>query len=296
MRSLVAVAEHGAITEAAAALGLSQPALSRRIQQLEEELGTELLERSRRGVVLTDAGRRVVSEGRVLIERYEGLQRSVREHLQLDVGTVRIGGGATAVSFLVPPAIAAFRKSHPRIVFQLKEAGSREVEQAVLDERLELGIVTLPARSLGLTATQLLRDRIVLVAARDHPLASQKTIGLNALRGQGLVGFEAGSAIRQHVDGALREAGVEMDVMMELRSIPSILQMVATTRSLAFVSELGIASAGRGVRMIGVRGLRIVRDLATIQTRGRPLSPAAAAFAKTLADTITPGSRARPHV
>ncbi len=104
-----------------------------------------------------------------------------------------------------------------------------------------------------------------------------------ALRGQSLVGFEGGSAIRQLVDGALRDAGVEMNVVMELRSIAAILQMVSTTRSLAFVSELGVRAGDRLIAPIPVRGLRIVRKLAVIRKRGRPLSPAAAAFAETLA-------------
>jgi len=287
MRSLLAVAEHGAITDAAQAMGLSQPALSRRIQQLEEALGAELLERSARGVALTDMGRLAQREAVVLVERYERLQRSVREHMSLDTGSVRIGGGATAVSYLVPPAIATFQRRHPEIVFHLREAGSREVEQSVADERLELGIVTLPTTSPELIAEPLTDDRIVLVGARGHALSGRRRVGIEALRGQGLVGFEGGSAIRQLIDAALRDAGVEMNVVMELRSIAAILQMVATTRSLAFISELGVPARDRRIAPIAVRGLRIVRKLAIIRKRGRPLSPAAAAFAQTLAQAAS---------
>ncbi len=282
MRSLIAVAEHGVITEAAAALGLSQPALSRRIRQLEEALGAKLLERSRRGVALTEVGRLVLAEGRALVERYERLREAVHAHLRLEAGTVRIGGGATAVAFLMPAAIARFSRAHPGVVFQLKEAGSREIEADVLDERLELGIVTLPVHSTELAVTALREDRIVLVGSARHPLARRRRVGLAALAGQSLVGFEAGSAIRQLIDTALREAGVEMRVVMELRSIAAILHMVATTESLAFVSELGLEGAGAAIRRIPVRGLRIARQLAIIERRARPPSPAAAAFARTL--------------
>ena len=79
---------------------------------------------------------------------------------------------------------------------------------------------------------------------------------------QSVVGFEGGSAIRQLIDGALRDAGVEMNVVMELRSIAAILQLVATTRSLGFVSELGVRSGDHRLSAIPVRGLRIVRKLA----------------------------------
>jgi molybdate transport repressor ModE-like protein len=277
-RSLIAVANHGSISDAADAIGLSQPALSRRIQQLEEELGARLVERSGRGVVLTAMGRLAVREGQHLLDRYERLRTSIAEHVRLEAGTVRIGGGATAVAYLLPSAIARFQKSHPTVRFQLQEAGSREVERGVIEERLELGVVTLPVSGAEVDVIPLMRDRIVLVAGSGHPLAQRKRVPIAALAGQSLVGFEAGSAIRQSIDAALRDAGVEMNVVMELRSVAAILQMVETTGSLAFVSELGAGKA----TVVPVQGLRIERELAVIAKKGRPLSPVAAAFAKGL--------------
>src|SRR5215831_17223821 len=138
LRSLLAVAEHGAVTEAAAALGVSQSALSRRIDQLEQELGAPLLERVGRGVALTALGRLALEEGKQLVQRYDRLKARIVEHLHLDAGVVRIGGGATAVGFLLPGAIAGFLKQHPGVIFQVKEAGSREIEAAVGSEELEL--------------------------------------------------------------------------------------------------------------------------------------------------------------
>lgn len=277
-RSLLAVARHGSISLAAEAIGLSQPALSRRIQQLEELLGAPLVERSGRGVVLTELGKLAVREGTALVERYERLRVSIAEHVRLEAGTVRIGGGATAVAYLLPTAIARFRRGHPKVRFQLLEAGSREVEQAVAAERLELGIVTMPTRAPELEAQPLLRDRIVLVAGKGHPLVHRRRVQAAELAGQSLVGFEAGSAIRAAIDRALREVGVEMDVVMELRSVAAILQMVESTGSLAFVSELG----ARRSRRVPLEGLCIERQLAVIWKRERPLSPAARAFAEQL--------------
>ncbi len=280
-RSLVAVAQHGTITEAARALGLTQPALSRRIQQLETELGAPLFERSRKGVVLTEIGRLAERESRVLIERYTLLKEHIAALQRLDAGTVRLGGGATAIEFVVPPAIARFQAAHAAIRFRVKEAGSREVEDDVLDERLELGIVTLPARSNELHVELLRHDRIVLVAAKRHALAGRRQLRPQSLAGQDYIGFEGGSAIRQIVDRTLRDLGVEMNVVMELRSIPAMLRMVETTGSLAFVSELAVPRGG-DVRVVPVRGLAAVRQLALIHKRGRPLSPAAQQFATDL--------------
>jgi len=285
IRSFLAVAECGSVTRAAADLFVTQPALSRRLRQLEEELGASLLDRSRRGVALTEHGRFVEREGRALVERWERMKDGVGALSRLEAGAVRVGGGATAVSFLLPPAIADFQRSHPGVLFQVKEAGSRDVERDVVGERLELGIVTLPVHSRELEVEPLLSDRIVLVAAADHPLARRARVPVDALEGQDLVGFESPSAIRALIDAALREAGVRMHVVMELRSIPAILQMVATTRCLAFVSQLGIRPGDEATRVVPVSGLSITRGLAVIRKRDRPLSPASEAFAKRLGAT-----------
>lgn len=282
LRSFLAVVEHRAVTGAARALGVTQPALTRRLQQLEEEIGAQLLERSRRGVALTDAGRLVAEEARQLVDRYARLQEQVRARESLQTGLVRVGGGATAVSFLVPQAIARFQKQHPGVRFHVREEGSREVESDVREERLELGIVTLPVHSQEFDVRPLRRDRIVLVAAPGHPLARRRRVEVADLAGQGFVGFEAESAIRQLIDAALREAGVELKVQMELRSIAATLEMVAHTQSLAFVSQLGVEGRDTGVVAVEVRGLAIHRRLAVISKLGRPLSPAARAFAEAL--------------
>lgn len=281
MRSLLAVVDAGAITEAADRLGVTQPALSRRIHQFERHLGVALLSRGRKGVALTTVGHLVVAEARVLVDRYDHLRAQVAAYQRLEGGTVRLGGGATAVSYVLPDAIAHFQAQYPGVRFQVKEAGSREVEEDVVSGRLELGIVTLPTHLRELDVHPLIEDRIVLIAHREHALARSGALQVAQLAGHALVGFEAGSAIRQIIDASLREAGVEMNVVMELRSIPAIVRMIVTTGNLAFVSQMGIESESE-VQVLRVRGLDIRRELAVIARRGAVLSPAARAFAQRL--------------
>lgn len=285
LSAFLKVAEHGSITGAAHALGTTQPTLSRRIQQLEHHLDTSLMVRSRRGVVLTEMGRLVLTDGRTLLERWGRLQDRLRAHAELEEGLVRVGGGATAVSFLLPEAIAAFQRRHPGIRFQVRETGSRNVQAGVVEDELDLGIVTLPIqprRIDELLVTPLISDQIVAVAATGHPLLTSGPLRAQSLSGHSRVGFEAGSAIRQLIDTSLRQAGVDMNVLMELRSIPAILQMVTSTQSLAFVSQLSLGTAGPQIEVLEVKGLEITRQLAVISKRDRPLSASAAEFARRL--------------
>jgi LysR family transcriptional regulator, cyn operon transcriptional activator len=276
LRSLLAVADAGTITDAAARVNISQSALSRRLQQIEADLGAELLVRGRHGVELTDIGRQTIDQARGIVARYDRLRQDISAQLGLERGTVRVGGGATVTSYLLPPRIADFQAAHPGIRFYVKEAGSREIAADVSAGELELGVVTLPVPSRDLDITELAIDEIVLVARADHPFATRR-VQVTELDGQPFVAFESGSAIRQIIDATLRAAGVEMDIVMELRSIPSILRMVATTGHVAFVSRVSLP-AEPSLRAISVRGLTISRALGLATRSGIPLSAPAGAF------------------
>lgn len=280
-RSFLVVAETRSITDAAERLGVTQSALSRRIQQYEEQLDTQLLTRSRKGVELTDTGKLAANEGQRLLAAFEKLREDIALQQGLEGGTVRIGGGATAVSFVLPPAIAAFQQAHPKVLFQLKEAGSSEIADDVLNGRLELGIVTLPLQARELEVQALTTDDIVLVGRQDHPLAQRKSISPEALADQAFVSFEADTALRNLIDNEVRSTGVNIKVVMELRSIPSILRMVLTTGHLAFVSRMALGDQPDIVE-IRVKGLSIGRRMAVVSRRNAALSAAAAAFAEQL--------------
>jgi DNA-binding transcriptional LysR family regulator len=283
LEALVAVADAGTITAAARHLHLSQSALSRRLQQLEAELGTTLLVRGRSGVELTATGRQTVAHARAIVARCDELRRRLGELRGLETGTLRVGGGATATSYLLPPAIATFGAEHPGVGFYVKEAGSREVAEQVASGSLDLGVVTRPVEHPEVAVEELVADRVVLIASRHHPLAGRPVTPAQ-LEGQTLIAFEPGSAIRRIIDRHLAEAGVEFDVVMELRSIPTIVRMVAATTSLAFVSQLSVG-AQPDVAVIAVAGLAITRTLGLATRLGFPLSAAAEAFADTLRRT-----------
>jgi DNA-binding transcriptional LysR family regulator len=277
LRSLLAVADSGTITDAAERIHVSQSALSRRLQQLEAELGAELFVRGRHGVELTDLGRQTVDRSRGIVARYDELRENIAGHLGLQRGTVRVGGGATVTSFLLPPAIAEFQAEHHGVRFYVKEGGSRQIALDVSTGDLELGVVTLPVPARDLDITELFIDEIVLVARFDHALA-KRPVAVEDLEGQPFAGFEPGSAIRQIIDSALLAAGVQVEVVMELRSIPSMLRMVATTGSLAFVSRVSLP-VEPDVRAIAVKGLTISRTLGLASRHGVPLSAPSEVFA-----------------
>lgn len=295
LRYFRAIVASGHMTRAARALGVTQPALSAALKKLEAEAGTELLHRTGRGVELTDAGRVFLAFADESVLAAEAGIKAVRELIGLETGGIRVGGGATATAYLLPPVIARFRRTHPGLRFYIREAGSSGVAQAVASGELDLGIVTLPltAAEDALATTPLVEDELRLIVPPGHRLAAPRRRGAGRkdrdrprefrwrdLAGEPVVAFEAGSAVREVIDAAAARAGVSLGVVMELRSIESIKQMVAAGVGVAVVSRFALRE-GEGLAC--AEG-RLIRRLAIARRRDRRPSHAAAAFEHALLD------------
>ncbi len=269
------------MTRAARALGVSQPALSAAVRRLEAEAGAPLFDRTGRGVELTAAGRAFAARADEAVRSAEAALRAVRELTGLETGSIRVGGGATATAFLLPRVVAALRKRHQGVRFYVREAGSRQVAEAVLSGELDLGIVTLPierAPTGQLLVMKLCQDELRLIVPPGHALAGARAFRWSDLAGDGVVAFEGGSAVREVLDDAARRAGVRLNVVMELRSIESIRRMVAAGVGVGFVSRFALRP-GEG---LACAQARLTRTLAVVRRSDKTPSPAAAEFERLL--------------
>lgn len=297
LRTFVAVAREGNMTRAAGELHLTQPALSAQLAKLEDELGQPLFDRTPKGMNLTEAGEVFLSfvtdaltrlnDGRVALEQLHGLSR----------GSLSIGGGATATTYLLPSVLGEYHEQHPGIRFFVREQASAGVVEAVMSGELDIGVVTLPIESGAaerLSVEDWVDDELMLIVPPGHRLANRSTFTWRDLAEVPLVLFEAGSAVRSHIDSRMEESGIEAEIVMELRSIESIKQMVAQGIGAAFVSQHALGE--------GVEGLRctdgpIRRKLAMVYRTDRSVSPAAEAFLE-LMRSSAPDSGAplrKPH-
>jgi DNA-binding transcriptional LysR family regulator len=282
LKSFVAVARERHLTRAAKALGLTQPAVSGQLARLEEELGTALFHRTPKGMELTDAGSVFLEHvERALVDLSDGVA-AVGELQGVQRGTLSVGGGATATTYLMPPLLSAFHERFPGVRLYVRDAGSRAVMDAVLAGELDLGVITVadepPAR---LSVQPWVQDEMVLIVPPGHPLEGRQSFSWAELEGAPLVLFEAGSAVRQRIDTALLAAGVTPHIVMELRSIESIQQMVAQGIGAGFVSRFALGA--RAVGLVPRTGAaRLKRELAVVYRADRRLSPSARAFLRSM--------------
>ncbi len=277
LRYFIAIAAAGHMTRAARTLGVTQPALSAALRKLEAEVGADLLHRTGRGVELTEAGRVFLSAAEDTVRRADGAIRAVREVVGLERGSIRVGGGATATTDLLPRVVSTVRAAHPGLRFYVREAGSSAVAAAVLAGELDLGIITLPLEARlarDLVEVPLVEDELRLIVPAKHPLRDKKQFRWTDLAGESVVAFEAGTAVREMIDLASAAAGVPLNVVMELRSIESIKQMVAAGIGVGFVSRFGLGD-GEGLTC---RDGRLSRTLGIARRRDIGMSAAAKVF------------------
>lgn len=288
----LAVARARSFRRAAEALHTSQPALSQHVRELEEELGTRLLDRLGRSVALTDAGRLLEDHGYRVFATMTSAREAIGELQGLKRGTLVIGASTTPGIYVLPGVIGAFRQRYPGVDLSLRIANSRLIEERVRANELDLGIVGghgLRPREECLAAG--LVDELVLVVAPTHRWARRRAVAPAQLAGEPLLVREDGSATRRVTERALQQAGVAYRTVMELDHTEAIKQAVMAGLGVALVSVhavRGEASTGR-LHTLRLLGLPIRRHFHVIHNEARQLSPSARAFMELLEE----GGRSR---
>ena len=238
LRCFVEVATELHFGRAAERLNMTQPPLSRQIRQLEHELGTPLLERTRRSVRLTAAGRAFLPEARDILQRCVTATSKARYALQGEAGRVVLGYSAGANYDLLPRVVAAAQQQLPDIDLELREMVSDDQLEALRTERIDLGLIRLPADLQGLEMTCVVREPMSLVLPRAHPLARRRRdLRLNDLHDEPFIMYQPGDGRYFHemLQALFHETGVAPRFMQHVRHTHSMIALVNAGIGLALV-------------------------------------------------------------
>ncbi|WP_434670029.1 LysR family transcriptional regulator [Klebsiella sp. B345] len=233
------VVQRGSFSAAADVLGLSQPAVSLQVRQLEQFLQTRLVERTGRGIKATSAGEALLGHSEHIDRAVSAALQSVNECNHEIGGSITLGTGATACIHLLPPLLQQLRLAHPLLTVGVTTGNTVDIVRAVEENRLDLGLVTLPASGRSLAVTSLLDEEFVFIFARDgDELPSLLTP--EQLQALPLIAFEAGSGTRELIDGWFRAAGLLVAPVMQLGSIEAIKRMVRAGLGYSIVPRMAV--------------------------------------------------------
>ena len=283
LAAFCAVVERQSFSQAAARLGVTQPAVSLQVRALEKRLGKQLLDRSGRRVVPTEAGlllyrgaQRLLSLEEQLLEEVAGEEGGpLRGRLEIGAST---GPGGTVISLL----LCEFQRRNPELTVALSIFDTQRVVELVARRELELGVVGASRRQRAVTFEPFFRDEVVLVCPPGHRFA-ERTLSLEELRSEPLIVMQEGAGVRAVIEEELRAAGVrlrDLDVHLELGLQESVKSAVTAGYGVTFISRSAIESelAAGTLAVARVKGLEPAREISLVRATGRAPSRAAETF------------------
>ena len=269
LRTFVAVVEVGSLTLAARDLHLTQPAVSQQLRELERILGVRLLDRAEGRAIPTAAGQAILASARRAHAAVADVAMLAATYRGGDAGRVRLGTGATACIYLLPPVLAAAKRRMPGLEIVVVTGNTPDILRRVEEGSLDLGLVTLPSRvGAALSRTTLLRDPLVALVPRETP--GSGALNPSHAASLPLILFEAAGDTRGIVDAWFGKAGLAPKPIMELGSVEAIKVLVASGLGASILPRLALREVMPGT---AIRPLRpaVARDLGLVLRKEKVL-------------------------
>lgn len=293
LRTFVAVVEHGSFSEAARALGVSQPAVTMQIQSLEGALGATLLDRRYRRVDLTEAGRTLLPHARRVLTQIEEAADEIAALSGTVTGRLTIAASTTPGVYVIPRLLGEFISANPEVGVTIEVHDTAAVVEAVESGRAHIGMTGATVRGARATFEELGRDELLLICAPKHRLAAAKGVALADLADEAWVLRESGSGTRQVSERLLADHGLdpeELRVAVELGTGEAIISAIEGGLGVAVLSRHVAAKALElgSVVAVDAKGLPATRPFYLVTPKGTP-TRAAGAFQMHLRDALAGG-------
>lgn len=250
LRLFVYIAEENSLTRAAVRAHMSLPAASMRIKNLEQSIGTKLLNRESHGVTLRPPGQALLHHAKQVLNQLENLRGDLQEYAQGIKGHVRILANTTAMTEFLPTVLSSFLSTHPDINIDLRERLSSDIVRSVSEGTTDIGIVAASVRTEGLHVTPYRRDRLVLVTGTDHALAQHKEVNFVDTLEYDFIGLHEGSAIHSFLANAAREVRIALRIRIQVSSFETVCRMTEANIGIGILPE---SAALRYARHMAIR-------------------------------------------
>ncbi|WP_136656706.1 LysR family transcriptional regulator [Nitratireductor sp. XY-223] len=284
LRSLIAIEKHQKISSAASELGLTGPAITLQLKQLEDEIGLSLFDRTPEGMRPTAAGRRVLDAAHSVQERLRTLDEELTAFKGGKRGTLRLGAVSTA-KYFAPRLIAAFKDSHPAIKIDLFVGNRADTIGALREQSIDIALMGRPPADIKVNASVFGDHPLVIIAPSDHPLAERREISKAEIAQEEFLVREPGSGTRISLEIFFADVPKKLESLgTEMGSNETIKQAVMAGLGVGFISAHTIEQElqlGR-LAILDVVGMPIRRQWFSVSRADRAQSPAMGIFQRFL--------------
>ena len=261
-------------TKAATELYISQPAVSKHIQELEETYKTKLFERNGSKIALTPAGEILLKHTKNIFEIYREIDFDMSSFINERQGLLRLGSSTTISQYIISPVLARFHQKQQDIKVKLLNGNTEQIENALINKEIEIGIVEGQSKNQSIKYVPFIKDELVLVCNTKNRLVKQKTISLEDLKTMKFITRERGSGTLEVIEYALKQVGVkltDLQIEMQLGSTESIKSYLFNSDCFAFMSIHAVDKELKNNELIvlDVENLAIERYFYIITLQGK---------------------------
>lgn len=237
LRYFIAVAEELSFVRAANRLHMSQPPLSQQIKALEDEIGVQLLHRTKRDVSLTDAGKRLLTDGRAIVEQVRLAAEAAVRTATGEVGALRIGMVNSALFHVMPLILERMREHYPAVQIEISDIGSQDQIRAIEEGGMDIGVIHAAATGSGIEKHAIFSEPFSVVLPVGHPMAGKPDLTLSDLSDELFIAFsrQLSPSLFDAFIASCLEAGFSPKIRHHARQVSSIMQMVHCGLGISFV-------------------------------------------------------------
>ena len=275
LQAFIAVARNGSFSKASEQLFVTQPAISKRVATLEEELGTQLFNRIARQISLTEAGKQLLPKAQDLVHQAEDMQRYA-SNLNDDIsGNLSIAISHHIGLHRMPPILKEFNLRHPKVQLDIRFEDSDQAFSAVEHGDIEFAVITLPNElPEKLIKETIWRDQLSVMVGLEHPLSKHKDISLEILADYPCVLPDKDTETHKIIDRQFKQLGLEMQVQMETNNLETLKMLVGAGLGWSLLPKTMI---GEPLKILHIK-TELIRELGVVVHRKRSLSNAASAL------------------
>ena len=268
------VANRLSFTKAATELFITQPAISKHIQELEEQYKIKLFERNGSKISLTDAGEVLLKHSKNIFEIYREIDFDMSSLINERTGLLRVGASTTISQYIIPPLLARFHKKMENIKVNLLNGNTEQIESALLNKEIEIGIVEGQSKNKSIKYTQFLKDELVLVCKSSHSLLNKVECTPEDLKKMNFLIREQGSGTLEVIEHALKSLELkfsDLNIEMQLGSTESIKSYLLNSDCVAFMSIHAIEKELKNdeLTILDVKNLSLERYFYIINLQGK---------------------------
>lgn len=275
LQYFIEVSKFNSFSRAADHLYITQPTISKMIKNLETELGVLLFDRSRKQLTLTDAGRIILEQAKLIDQAFNNLESELDNLLGLEKGHIRIGLPPIFDAHFFLKIVGSFHELHPGITFQLVEYGSKKIEEDIANNVLDVGVVVLPTNNDIFQSFSFMEEDLKLILHPSHPLAEYEEVNLADLANESFIMFNKDFVLHDRIIASCNQAGFNPHIISESSQWSFIQEMVAWRLGVSLLPESICGHLTKEVKPVRVVNPSISWNLALIWGKDQYLSYAA---------------------